>query len=226
MLRAIRALSLSLLLAGSVRADWAGVVQVIASPIGSGETVLGGDRGKIFAKGAKLRIEMDVAVNIIGKSYQIYDFETRKHYSVMPALRKYVESDAREASADRQHEMPGSCMRGSKDECLQAQDFRKLRDEAIGGRKCGVWERERWTHSGHTFQTIWVLDGARAVIPLKQVIKDRFTRTIVLENYSERTLPKSLFVVPSGYAKITHFELMQMFGSSPPTRVNGGPQHE
>jgi hypothetical protein len=226
-LNAIRAIALSsALVAVSARADWTGFVQVTTSPGGSRETVGNNDRGQIFAKGARLRIDMDVEVSVVGRAYVIYDFVKHKRYSVIPELKKYVESDARDVSTDGQHEPPGGCLRGSNEECLQGQKFRKLRDEMLGERQCAVWTRERWTHSGRTVQTIWVLEAAKDVIPLKQVIKDRLTRTIVLQSYKEGALPESLFSIPDGYSRMTRTELLQLYGSSPPTRVKRGPHEE
>ncbi len=201
----------ALAFSGAARGDWEGTLH-ITTHARSSATSRSEDDAKIRARKAKVRIDVDRELTKVGKTYSIYDFETGIAYTVIPKLKIYVEENASDSSSDGQHDMPGGCAGGGIDACLVSQGFHKVRADSVEGRACTVWERQRWTHSGRTQQTIWVLSRAADVVVVKQIITSRVSRTVILNDYKVAPQADVLFKVPDGFARMTKSEALPIIG--------------
>jgi len=200
---------LALAFSSAGHADWEGTLHITDY---AGARKVSEHDARVYANGSRVRIDHEAELTKVGRTYTIYDFETRISYTVMPKLKMYVEENASDTGSDGQLEMPGGCAKQGTEDCLVSQGFSKAGVEVLDGRSCTRWERRRFTHGGRTHQMIWVLGGVTDVVTVKQIISSRVSRTMILREYKAASQPGSLFKVPDGFASITKAEALRTIG--------------
>jgi hypothetical protein len=218
--RALRhSLSAALLLATAARADWQGKLVTTTDPPQPDRSGMGRD-GEVHAKKGKMRI--DTQIGPVGKGYVLYDFKTKKLNLVVPDQKIYFEQDA---PADGAAEAPAGCERGSAEECLASQGFKKDGADQVEGRACETWERDRAVRGGmDVHQKVCVLAGAKDMVWLKNEVQTpRFTRVTIVKDYKQAPQPDSLFEVPKGYARQDMAAMMEKMGAGPRRAPPPGP---
>jgi hypothetical protein len=183
-----------LLAAAPAFADWEGRARFTFTPPRPGQGPLGD--GRIHMKRGKIRIEQK---GPMGEMAIVFDFSTKKLDLLLLEKKQYMELDQSMSAAT----VPPVCAEGAPAACLAAQGFKRTGAETMEGRKTSIWEQERDTPMGKIEQRLWIVDGARELMFLRQVTKsDRGSaRTDVLDA-KEKPQPDALFRVPADFTKL------------------------
>jgi hypothetical protein len=203
-------LCVALLAATAARADWQGKLVTTTDPP-QADRGQGSRDGEIHAKKGKVRI--DAEMGPMGKGFVLYDFKTKTLDMVAPAEKAYFEAGRSAAGAA---ETPAACERGSVDECLTSQGFKRSGADDVEGHACEVWERDRAAAQGMDVrQKVCVLPHASDMVWLKNVVQTpQATRVTIVKDYKETPQADSLFEVPEGYARRDMAALTQRMGQS------------
>jgi hypothetical protein len=183
-----------LLAAAPAFADWEGRARFTFTPPRPGQGPLAD--GRIHMKRGKIRIEQK---GPMGEMAIVFNLSTKKLDLLLLERKQYMELDQSMSAAT----VPPVCSGGTPAGCLAAQGFKRTGAEAMEGRKTSIWEQQRDTPMGKIEQRLWIVDGARELMFLRQVTKsDRGSaRTDVLDA-EEKPQPDSLFRVPADFTRL------------------------
>jgi hypothetical protein len=136
----------------------------------------------------------------MGSIATLFDFKSKKLDMLLLDRKQYMEMDRSMSAAAA----PPVCADGKVADCLGALGFQRTGAEAVDGRKTSTWEHEdRETPMGKIHRKLWVVDGARELMFVRQVTKsDRGSSRTDVTEVKETTQPDSLFAVPSDFTKM------------------------
>jgi hypothetical protein len=190
----MRSLLLAILLSFPALADWEGKVHFTFDPPRPGMGPQ--SEGAIHVKGGKIRIDQQAPM---GKMAIIFDFKTKKLAMLLLDRKQYIEMDKSLSAAT----VPPVCESGKAAECLSAEGFKKTGSETVDGRKTSIWEQDRDTPMGKIHQKLWVVDGAKELMFLRQVTQsDRGASKTEVTDVKETAQADSLFAVPPDFTKM------------------------
>jgi hypothetical protein len=190
----MRPLLLAILVSFPALGDWEGKVRfTFDPPRGAQEPT---SDGSIHMKGGKVRVDQQ---SPMGKVAVVFDFKTKKLVMLMPDRKKYMEMDRSLTAAT----IPPVCDAGKAVDCLVAVGFKKTGSETVDGRKTSIWEQDRDTRMGKIHQKLWVVDGAKELMFLRQVTQsERGAAKTEVTEVKEIPQADSIFAVPADYTKM------------------------
>ena len=102
----------------------------------------------------------------MGRMVLLMDFKTKSLNMLMPERKQYMSLDG--GAAQSATLPPAACLDQKVDACLTGQGFKKGAAETVSGRKTTLWEQERDRPGGKIQQKLWVVDGAKEMMFLRQ----------------------------------------------------------
>jgi hypothetical protein len=204
----MRPLLLAILVSFPALADWEGKVHFTFDPPRPGMGPQ--SEGTIHMKGGKVRIDQEAPM---GKMAIIFDFKSKKLAMLMLDRKQYMEMDRSLSAAT----VPPVCESAKATDCLAAEGFRKTGTETLDGRKAFIWEQDRDTPIGKVHQKLWVVDGAKEMMFLRQVTQsDRGASKTEVTDVKETAQADSLFTVPPDFTKMEGPPRSMSHGQRPP----------
>jgi hypothetical protein len=193
--KSIALLSMFLVSASSVAmADWSGRIEVHGTESPGGKE--GPMPGKIFAKGAKLRVE----VKAHGQDAVIVaDIKGGKASMLMPAQK--IAMDLPASMSDKKLV---SCPTGNIIGCLKSKGYKKTGGEKVDGHYCEIWEGDELYSNSKTHQKIWHPTDLKEVFMLKSVTRTEKGGEVLtlVKDIKIAALDDSLFKVPGDFHKM------------------------
>jgi hypothetical protein len=212
---ALTALTLSLVLPLSARADWTGKLRITLPARRAANPPR---EGRLSAKGGKLRVEL--AQPGMGQVVAILDSRAKRSTVLMVDRKAFTVSDLEQESLGAQlGSRPGVYCEGSDVAgCLGASGFKKAGSESVNGWKATRWSRERSVQSQRVYEDVWTPDGFGEVALVRQVTTapGRTTTIDVLE-LQKAEQPAAEFELPSDYSDLR--ERRQRMSPVMPPRV-------
>lgn len=172
-------------------ADWQGAIEVHA-----GANAPAQNQGRIFAKGAKIRVEMQAQ----GHDMVILaDAKGKSASMLIPAQKMVMEMPA---AMTGQKMM--ACSTDDVDGCLKTKGYKKTGSDNLDGHPCAIFEGDESQGSSKVHQKIWRPTDMKEVYMLKSLIKTPDGHEIVtfVKNIKLGKLEDTLFKVPADYKKM------------------------
>ena len=146
--------------------------------------------GKVFVRGNALRQELDTPA---GKQVTIVSEGANVMYVILPGQKMYMEMPKTQVTLDEKEDM--------ETKFSQEGTLSKQGSETIEGYECDIFQIV-YNDPGLGQSLVWV--SRKLNYPLKMEMENPQDKaTILYTNIAEGTLEDSLFVLPSGYQKLS-----------------------
>jgi outer membrane lipoprotein-sorting protein len=184
----------------SVHADWQGTLS-IHTPEKEGLST-----GKIFAKGARIRFEMEAqGHNLI----ILADMKNGQSSMLMPEQKLVM--DVPKGMAEKQMM---TCSTEDVDACFKKKGFKQVGNETIDGHPCAILEGVEKSNGKEIHQKIWRPIDLKEVFMLRSVTRmtDGKEITTDVRNVQVAKVAEALFLVPKDYQKMQLPDFSKMRG--------------